>query len=168
MESGKGNLVLRITDAPAGLDVEKAEVTISNVEVHFEGANATNESNASVPGWSTVLNETKTFDLIQLVNVTELLGSADLEPGKYTQVRLTVESAVAVINGTEYNLTVPSKAIHLVHEFEIVEGETTTLTLDFNAQESIHSTKDGEYAMKPVIKVISEEEQTGGNASEEA
>jgi len=164
-QSATGKLVLEITDAPAGLDIEKAEVTISNVEVHLASEDTTNESNTPVSGWHTIVNGTKTFDLIKLMNVKEVLGSADLEPGKYTQIRLTVETAVAVINGNEYTLTIPSKTVKLVHEFDIVKNETTTLTIDFNAQESIHSTGADEYVMRPTIKVISgsEKEQTSVN-----
>lgn len=51
---------------------------------------------------------------------------------------------------------VPIKTgIKLIHPFEIIEGETTELTIDFDAEKSIIKTGNGEYKLKPVIKVTS-------------
>ncbi len=70
VQKDTGTLGVQITDAPAGLNIQKALVTISDVEVHLAGsgedANATNET-----GWFTVIKEEKTFDLIAIKNVTE-------------------------------------------------------------------------------------------------
>ncbi len=154
-ETGTGTLVMKITDAPANLSIEKALVTVSNVEVHLAGtnedANATNET-----GWSTVVKEEKTFDLIKIKDVKELIGTSDLKAGKYTQVRLNVDKALVTINGTEYDLTIPSKTVKLIKPFDIVQNQTTTLTLDFDANESIKSTGKDKYVMNPTIKVIQE------------
>jgi hypothetical protein len=49
--------------------------------------------------------------LINLIDVKEFFGSANLSAGMYTQIRLTVESCVITVNGTEYNCTVPSGAM---------------------------------------------------------
>ena len=57
---------------------------------------------------------------------------------------------------TDYDLDVPSDKLKLTKGFDIVEGETTTLTLDFDAKESIkESGKDG-YKLNPTIKIIQE------------
>ena len=149
----KGTLVMQITDAPADLNIEKALVTISDVEVNFAGG----DENATT-GWMTVVSEEQTFDLLQLVGVTELLGETQLAAGKYNQVRLSVTSAKVTIDGTEYDLEVPSDKLKLVKGFDIVAGETTTLTLDFDAKESVVATGVGKYLLKPTIKILSEEE----------
>jgi len=60
------------------------------------------------------------------------------------------------IDGTEYDLTIPSKTVKLVKPFNIVENQTTTLTLDFIANESIKSAGKDKYVMNPTIKVIQE------------
>jgi hypothetical protein len=143
-----GTLVLQITDAPA-INIEKAEIIISAIAVHMAGAG--NET-----GWTTVVAEAKTFDLIAIKDVKELLGSKELTPGKYTQIRLSIDSAKVTINGTEYTLEVPSDKIKLVNEFDIVAGQETTLTLDFDAQESIKADGKDVYKMTPTIKVIEE------------
>ena len=145
----KGTLVLLITDAPPELNITKVLVNISNVTVHK--ANATNET-----GWFTVVEEAQTFDLIEIEDVQEFLGSEELGAGKYTQMRLNVDAALATIDGVEYDLKIPSKTIKLVKPFIIESGETTTLTLDFDAQESIHVAGEDKYIMKPTIKIIQE------------
>ena len=152
VQSETGTLVMKITDAPANLNIEKALVTISDVEVHLAGnENATNET-----GWNTVVREEKTFDLVKIKDVKELLGQTELKAGKYTQVRLNVNKALVTINGTEHDLTIPSRTVKLIKPFDIVAGKTTTLTLDFDAQESIKSKGKDKYVMNPTIKVIQE------------
>ena len=155
VQSGTGTLVMQITDAPSDLNIEKAIVTISDVEVHLAGENesadATNET-----GWFTVVKEERTFDLIKIKDVRELIGKSDLKAGKYTQVRLNINKALVTIDGTEYDLTIPSKTVKLVRPFNIVEKQTTTLTLDFIANESIKSAGKDKYVMNPTIKVIQE------------
>ena len=136
---------MQITVAPTVLNIEKAFVTISNVEVHLAGAEAV---------WFTVVEKAATFDLIAIENIEEFLGTAELSAGKYTQIRLNIDNASVIINGTEYNLTIPSKTVKLVKAFNIEENETITLTLEFDAQESIRSAGKGKYIMRPTIKVI--------------
>lgn len=148
--AGAGRLVLQITDQP-DLGIEKAEVTISNVQVHI--ATEGNET-----GWMTVVEEAKTFDLVAIKDVEAYLGESVLEAGKYTQIRLDVESAKVTINGTDYNLTIPSRTVKLIKNFDIEENKTTTLTLDFDAEESVHEAGTGNYVMRPTIKVLSSDE----------
>lgn len=116
------------------------------------------EEDGSDAGWYTIVEESQTFDLIALQDVTELLGEKNLTAGKYTQIRLTIESATIVLNtsGTfeEHNLEIPSGKLKLIKPFTIVDNETTVLTLDFDVYKSIHETGSGKYMMKPTIKVI--------------
>ena len=159
-KEGTGTLNMQITDAPADLDIEKAVVTISNVQVHYAGTepeetNETENTTESESGWFDVVSESKTYDLVAIKDVKEFLGSAELKAGKYTQVRLSIDKAVVTIDGTEYDLTVPSEKLKLTKGFNIVANQTTTLTLDFDAQESIVSAGD-KYNLKPTIKIIQE------------
>ena len=84
------------------------------------------------------------------------LGSQNLTAGIYTQIRLDVDEALVTINGTQYDLEIPSKTVKLVNNFRISENETTTLTLDFDIQESVHKTGNDKYIMRPTIRVIEE------------
>ena len=111
-------------------------------------------------GWHTVVNESQTFDLIALQDVTDVLGSQTLTVGKYTQIRLTIEEAVITVNNNdnleEHDLKVPSGSIKLTKGFWIYEDETTVLTLDFDIHESVHKTGSNKYILKPTIKIIQE------------
>ena len=111
-------------------------------------------------GWYTIVNESQTFDLIELQDVKDVLGTQTLTEGKYTQIRLTIEKAVITVNESgdivEYNLTVPSGSIKLTKGFWIYEDETTVLTLDFDIHESVHKTGSDKYILKPTIKIIQE------------
>lgn len=142
---GTGTLVLQITDAPPELDISKALVTISSIEVHLIGS-----------GWYPIVENNKTFDLIAIKDVKEFLGSVNLSAGHYSQIRLYIDTALITIDGIENNLTIPSKKINLISPFQIEANQTTTLTLDFDVQESVHPTGQGKYIMRPTIKVIQE------------
>lgn len=152
-EVATGLLEISLTDAPPDLNVEKALVTISSVQVHLAGEEAPDEETKA--GWFTVAEAAQTFDLIALRDAEAFLGSAELEPGKYTQIRLSVDKAVATIDGAQHSLKVPSGRIKLVHPFTIEAGRTTKLTLDFDAQKSIHAAGK-KYMMRPTIKVTVE------------
>ena len=114
----------------------------------------------SEAGWYTIVEEEQEFDLIAIQDVKEELGLENLTIGKYTQIRLTIENATIRINDSgvfnEYTLKIPSNKVKLIKPFWIYEGETTVLTLDFDAHESVHKTGKDNYMMKPTIKVIQE------------
>lgn len=153
-EVSTGLVEIFVTDDPPVLNIEKALITISGVQVH----RATEEEapdEETEAGWFTVVETAQTFDLIELRDAKAFLGSAELEAGRYTQVRLIVEEALATIDGTEHTLKVPSGTIKLVHPFTVEVGQTTELTLDFDAEESIHAAGK-KYIMRPTIKLIVE------------
>ncbi|MFE3846338.1 DUF4382 domain-containing protein [Thermoplasmatota archaeon] len=154
IQSGSGVLVLQITDAPSDLNISKALVNISTVQVHKADFGV--DDNDSDAGWFTIVSKSQTFDLIQLIDVKEVFDEEELSAGWYTQIRLVVERALVTIDGVEYNLSIPSKNVKLISPFEIVANETTTLTLDFDVHESIHKTGNDKYIMNPMIKVIHE------------
>ncbi|VVB62112.1 Uncharacterised protein [uncultured archaeon] len=149
IRSGTGQLVLNITDAPGDLNITRVNVTISKVMVHRSAA-----VNNTTAGWEIIVNDSQTFDLISLINVKEFFGSANLSVGMYTQIRLTVESCVITVNGTEYNCTVPSGKIKLIKPFVLMPDQTITLTMDFDVQKSITEKGNNKYTFNPVIKVI--------------
>ena len=151
VKEGTGTLVMQLTDAP-GLDITEALVNISQVRVHYAGTDQ-NDTNGT---WITVVNESQTFDLIQIQNATEFLGEVELIAGWYTQIRLSVDKALVIIDGVQYDLKIPSKKVKLITPFLVQDNETLTLTLDFDVQKSVHETGNGKYVMKPTIKVIQE------------
>ena len=150
MQKGEGTLILQITDAPGDLNITEALVTMSEVRVHYAGIN----ENDTLGEWKTIVNESQTFDLIALQNVTELFGEANLSAGWYTQIRLIVDQALVTIDGVQYDLEISPKKVKLIKPWKIVDDETLILTLDFNVQKSIHETGNGRYKMEPTIKII--------------
>ena len=60
---------------------------------------------------------------MKLVGVEETLGSADLEPAKYTQTRLHISSVVVTVDGRDIDASVPSGILRVVGPIDIVAGE---------------------------------------------
>lgn len=160
-DSTAGTLKVALTDAPAcGFD--KVYVTVSKVRVHKSGDAA--EADA---GWSEiVLAAPRRIDLLGLVNgKLDDLGQTTLPAGTYNQMRLvlvpnaggTLANSVVPTSGTETALATPSgvqSGIKLNGTFEVREGATTEIALDFDACKSIVSRGNGTYGLKPVIRMI--------------
>ncbi len=137
----QGILVLKLTDH-ANQDYSKVLVTISTIEVHKDG------------NWTVFSDQQQTFDLLTLENVAMLLGQQQLDVGKYTQIRLSVDKAQVQPIGSDslVDIKVPSEKIKLVKGFTIEEGKTTELILDFDPA-SVKKTGT-QYVMSPVIKIL--------------
>ena len=152
ISEGTGTLILQITDAPGDLNITEALVTLSQISVHYAGINDTNTTGE----WINIVNETQTFDLIALQDVTDLLGEANLSAGWYTQIRLNVDQALVTIDDVQYDMEIPSKTIKLIKPWKIENNETLILTLDFDVQKSVHQTGNDKYIFKPTIQIIQE------------
>ena len=144
--SGPATLEIRVTDAPPE-GVTKIEITVGSVEVNrAEGP--------SPVGWETVVSEPQTFDLVQVTGVEAILGSGQLEPGRYNQIRLNIVEAIITINEEENSATVPSGRLRLVGSFELAAGETTIVTLDFDAEKSVVLRGNMDPLLKPVVRLL--------------
>ena len=93
-------LEVRVTDDPPPKGVSRVEVTVGDVEVNMASADTEG-------GWSVVATGPKTFDLMQVMGVEELLGTADLIPGQYNQVRLEVKRSRLPLRGRIYRRGYP-------------------------------------------------------------
>jgi hypothetical protein len=120
-------------------------VDIKALEVHRTGGN-----------WTTVAENPGPFDLKAIEGIQQYLAGQVVEVGKYTQIRMEVYSVRIVVGEDEYNAKVPSGKIKLVGNFEILEGNATEITLDFNGEKSVNVTGKGDYIFKPVIKLLVE------------
>ena len=140
-------LEIRATDDPLSQEVSKILVTVNNIEVNIAKGDVDG-------GWTTVVDEPTTFDLMQIIGVEEILGSAELTPGQYNQIRLTVEDVVVTVQGADLRGKVPSGRLKIAGQFTAVAGETTILTLDFDAAKSVVVTGAGKIIIKPVIKLL--------------
>jgi hypothetical protein len=142
-----GELRLTMVDSPALYD--QVNIVVTKVDVHSAGSD-------SLSGWSTVNHDTATYNLMLLRNgANAILGDEMLPPGHYTQIRLYIGSGSnVVVDGVPYALDISAaNTVKLNNEFEIVAGNLYELMLDFDANRSIVLTGNGQYKLRPVIRV---------------
>jgi hypothetical protein len=118
--------------------------------------NSTNNSTDEEAGWLPldILAGNETFDLLQIQGIEEVLAVTELEPGKYTQIRMTISNVqIRLGGGNLTDVILPSGKLKFVRPFDIVEGQTTALLFDFDAEKSINVIGSGQIMFKPVIKL---------------
>lgn len=159
--STMGTISASLTDAPAcGFDA--VNVTVSKVRVHASSTAADTET-----GWTDITLATpRKINLLNLTNgQVDVLGETQLAAGKYTQVRLVLDpnlgsslaNSVVPTGGTEKPLDTPSavqSGIKLIGNFDVVAGAKTDIVIDFDACKSVLTKGNGNYALKPVVKLI--------------
>jgi hypothetical protein len=154
-----GTLVINVTDAPPKAEVMSIMVTVTGLAVHraaIEGEQTEEESAGDDSDWFelSIPESARTFDLLKIKGIEQLLTTESIAVGKYTQVRLTVEKVeVTLKDKPPESAFVPGGELKLVHPFEIVAGETTAITLDFDAEKMVNVTGQGKIYVKPVIKL---------------
>ncbi len=80
--------------------------------------------------WIEVLDGTKTFDLLHLDNVIQLLGSSRINEGTITQIRMHVSSAAAIRSGLVIDVDVSSNQLKINADGVTVKsGLTTSVTI---------------------------------------
>ena len=159
-------------------------ITISKIQVHLAGEDEETEGEWIEWELKENGGKTFDLIVLKEEGLSALLSEIELEPGNYTQIRLFITKAnvwIEIANEEseekivsdfdkekdiivessesyeEHKLEIPSAyqtGLKLIHPFEIIEGKTTELTIDFDAEESIIKTGNGNYKLQPVIKVI--------------
>ncbi|MFC1874420.1 DUF4382 domain-containing protein [Chloroflexota bacterium] len=176
INESNGEIKVYVTDAPPNQEVTSIKVAVSEVKVHLAKAgtvatetNTDTEITGDVTSedvttteeeaggeWITIaLDEAaSTFDLLKIKGIEQFIGSNGVPAGKYTQVRMVVDTVqVALNNGELQDATVPSNELKIVRPFDVIEGEATILVLDFIADRMVTVTGKGEIMVKPVIKL---------------
>ncbi|MEE8517745.1 MAG: DUF4382 domain-containing protein [Dehalococcoidia bacterium] len=139
-----GQLDVRVMDAP-NKAVTEILMTVTQIQVHRAGA--------ADDVWTTVLEGEHQFDLLKVIGRESSLGIGDLEPGMYTQARLTVTEVLVTDGGQQMAAVLPSSVLRLVGTIEVVAGETTILTFDFDAERSIISAGPGKI-FRPTVRLF--------------
>ena len=178
VQSGQSTLIVAIRDAPKTTGIGTIThlwLNISEVSVHRVTTNETvidtddeisaeESADTGTAGWTVVVSQATRVDLMELIGVSADIGQAMADPGRYTQIRLKIDSGTITVDNTTYNLTVPGGVLKLNRGFVLEPGKTLRLTLDFNVEKSVIRTGSGKYSLKPVIAVLSE---TVSGASEQ-
>jgi len=165
-----GTVEIRVTDAPRTDNVTEIWVKVSEVEIHKATAGQDAEDDGE---WlSANITGPNPFELLTLKagGIQQVLASANITAGKYTQIRMTVEQ-VQVRLGSGDNITakLPSDRLKFVQPFEVIDWNTTVLLFDFDAEKSVKvnytgSDKEPKIIVTPVIKLIVEKPRPTGAA----
>jgi hypothetical protein len=147
-----GILEILVTDAPA-YDISAVDMTIANIEVHL-GIEDEEQEDVDEDGWETVIEGSRSFELLALRGIEAFLGSKELEIGHYTGIRMDIEEVIVTVDGGTRSATVPGGKLKLISSFNIEAGKTTALTLDFDAEKSVVIAGNGKVNFKPTIKII--------------
>lgn len=137
----KGTVGMSVTDAPVD-DWNKIEVTFSKGAIHRSESADPNATS----GWITIVNTTRTVDLLALHrnNTAAALGFAEVDAGKYQQMRLFVDKVEGTDkNGTKVPMTVPSGVIKIKVHFEVKGGDNQTIELEIDLNKSVNCNKQG-------------------------
>ena len=109
-----GTLLIHLTDAPAEFD--SVNITFSQISAHIDSE------------WVHVRVDPITVNLLDWSNgKSMIIGEADVPAGKYTQIRIIIDSAEVVVDDIKHELIVPSGAktgLKLGPQFTIEEGST--------------------------------------------
>ena len=158
-----GIVEIRVTDPPPA-DVKSAVVYLSNIEVHKVSGNATESDNESGT-WIPVIGAPASFDLMDVIGVEQILGSANLTAGSFTQIRMDVTKVTGeTTDNVSYTAEVPSDKLRIVGAFNVGGGNKTILTLDFDGEKSLVRTGEGKFLFKPVVKLLV---NSGGKTAQE-
>ena len=156
--SGSANLTVRMTDAPG--DYEEVNVDIQDVMVKVDSeTEAEMEAETDADGWVSLDGvQVGVYDLLELTGgITQVLADAEVPAGYMSQMRLVLGSENSVmVNGELKPLNTPSaqqSGLKLQVNQELEAGENYAFLLDFDVEESIVTTGNGSYNLKPVIRM---------------
>ncbi len=169
-----GTVQMWVTDAPRTDNISEIWVTVSDVKIHETavGQVSDNESDdeaegeiddsADTGGWISVnLTGANRFDLLALRGesggLEQILATANLVVGRYTQIRMTVEKVGVKINGVLEDADMPSGRLKFVHPFDVQADSTTKLLFDFDADKFVKvsgSPNKPKIMVSPVVKLI--------------
>ena len=144
--SGSTHVSVKLTDAPGPYDA--VWVNIKNVVI------TTNK------GEQTFAVGSGPIDILHFrLGKDTLLAAQDIPAGTIQQIRLVLNNTgnQVVIGGVSYDLTTPSgqtSGVKLNVHDNLTAGIDYTLTLDFDAAQSIVLTGNGKYILKPVIRAV--------------
>src|SRR5215813_6061743 len=178
--SGTGQIMVSMPAAPVSdANVNDDFLTYDELRIHSEatqsGPNGGPDAHADGvdgPGWIVLCSETRTVDLLALLNnvftpvCTRTAADGGLEvaaitvpAGRISQLRLHVTSARLTFKdgSPDQTLTIPSgstSGLKINVQRDLPSGSTLELKLDFDAGASLTKLSDGTWRMGPVLHVL--------------
>jgi hypothetical protein len=144
--SSSANVTVKLTDGPGPYDA--VILSVKSIIINTSGG----EQTLTVGGGP--------IDILRFrLGKDTLLTAQNIPAGTIQQVRLVLNATGnrVVINGISYDLNTPSgqtSGIKLNVHDNLTAGIAYTLRLDFDAAQSIVTTGNGKYQLKPVIRAI--------------
>src|SRR4051812_29619923 len=134
---------VKLTDAPG--PYQAVNVDIQGVEITANGSNVMLNTNKGI------------YDLLKLANGADtMIATGSLNVEKVQQIRLILGPNNSVtVGGTVFPLTVPSgseSGLKLQVHQTLEAGVAYYVLLDFDANQSVVESGNGEYHLKPVIR----------------
>lgn len=137
---------VNLTDAPA--DYEQVNIDLKQVQIQF----ADDSSN-----WQNLQTTEGMYDLLQLQNgVDTLIGTGTFPQSTVHQLRLILgDDNNIVVDGETHPLTVPSGSESglKVKVHKKLNQTIEELIVDFDAGLSVHQDGQGNYMLRPVLKM---------------
>jgi len=143
-----GVVEVHVTDPGHNNNISNINVTVSAVEIHKAG------DDGEEGEWIPLGIANPTFDLkeLQKEDLEEILAQEEVTAGKYTQICMTIEKVEVTLEEGETQETIlPSGKLKFVRPFDVVDGGTTILTLDFDADKSVTVNPAGKVIVRPVV-----------------
>lgn len=145
-ENRNSNLNIRLTDSP--FDAQEINVDIREVRVNF---------NDDSTGWRTLTSYAGVYNLLAYQNGRDtLIATGNVPYGMVKELRYILGNNNNIkINNVYYALTIPSGSESGL-KIKVNKGlqrPDEVMIIDFDAALSVIQTDNGEYKLKPVIKL---------------
>lgn len=137
-------------------NLEEVNLEVLHLRILFtESAADTTESDSEAE-WVDVEVTPFRINLLDLSEADTLISEAELNEGFYSEVRLILgDDNDVVVDGETHSLKVPSgqqSGYKVKFGGEpLHSGEIMDLTIEFDADKSVHVTGNGQYMLKPVL-----------------
>jgi hypothetical protein len=139
-------LKVKMTDNP--FNAQEINVDLREVRVNYRGDST---------DWSTLTTNARVYNLLGLQNgVDTLIASGNVPGGNLGEIRLILGSNNTIkINNVVYPLTIPSGSESglKIKVNRKLNANLDSLLIDFDAALSIHQAGNGDYMLKPVLKI---------------
>jgi DNA-binding transcriptional ArsR family regulator len=141
----QGSTVFTISDSPQFYNISAIFITVTNASVRSDSGK-----------WYRIPLQERTFNLVQLRNISKILSGVNLTSGSYDAVALWASNVSAIVNGTSEPVVLPSGKLTILGGFNISANMTNWVNIDFDLEKSVHITENGTIVLLPVLVVSHE------------